>query len=301
MSNEETCTDDALEVGLHLDETMADSSSCFHCRKDLGGKRFVRHEGKLVCVDCHNKYCANSCAQCFRPISVDSKELGHKGRYWHEDCFRCAKCYTPLAKERFGTKDDTIMCLTCCSREDAPRCHGCYKIIPAGIESVKYKGNLWHEECFTCCSCRGPIGSQSFISKDKDIYCSSCYDKKFTKNCVSCNKAITSGGVNYQDQPWHGDCFVCSGCAEPLAGSSFTNHEDQLFCVNCYKNRVAKKCSGCNNAITGFGKGVNVVRFEDSSWHEYCFNCKGCSVNLPQKGFVLKGRDIFCTECGNKE
>lgn len=51
----------------------------------------------------------------------------------------------------------------------------------------------------------------------------------------------------------------------------------------------------------GFGKGVNVVNFEGSSWHEYCFNCKRCSLNLSDKRFVAKGRDILCSDCGNKE
>lgn len=151
---------------------MAESSHCFYCREDLGGKRFVRNEGRPVCVRCHTKFCANSCAECHRPIPVESKvcvislelsflcmyflpglssvqfvhphtvpliktsflhqELSHKGRYWHEECFRCAKCYKPLAKEPFSTKDDRIMCGKCCSREDAPRCHGCYKAILAG-------------------------------------------------------------------------------------------------------------------------------------------------------------------------
>lgn len=135
--------------------TMADASHCFYCREDLGGKRFVRSDGRPVCVRCHTKFCANSCAECHRPISVETKvsspspvgprprprshpvplprqELSHKGRYWHEECFRCAKCYKPLAREPFSTKDDRIMCGKCCSREDAPRCHGCYKPILAG-------------------------------------------------------------------------------------------------------------------------------------------------------------------------
>lgn len=60
------------------------------------------------------------------------QELHHKGRYWHEECFRCAKCYKNLAKEPFSTKDERIMCGKCCSKEAAPRCHGCYKSILAG-------------------------------------------------------------------------------------------------------------------------------------------------------------------------
>lgn len=66
-----------------------------------------------------------------------------------------------------------------------------------------------------------------------------------------CVQAITSGGVSYQDQPWHSHCFVCSSCSKALAGVSFTKHEDRVFCVECYKNSVAKKCGGCQNPITG--------------------------------------------------
>ncbi|MEQ2294813.1 hypothetical protein AMECASPLE_007645 [Ameca splendens] len=192
--------------------------------------------------------------ECHRPISVETKELSHKGRHWHEECFRCTKCYKPLAKEPFNTKDERIMCVKCCSRDAAPRCHSCYKPILAGSESVAYKGNSWHDECFTCCSCKRPIASQSFLSKDDAVYCNPCYDEKFVKSCVSCKKPITSGGVNYQEQPWHSHCFVCSSCSKPLAGSSFTTHQDQVFCVDCYKSSVAKKCSGCQNPITGLIK-----------------------------------------------
>lgn len=65
------------------------------------------------------------------------------------------------------------------------------------------------------------------------------------------NQAITSGGITYQDQPWHSECFVCHTCKKPLAGARFTAHEDLFYCVDCYKADVAKKCSGCQNPITG--------------------------------------------------
>lgn len=62
-----------LQLWVSLGVTMADSSHCFYCREDLGGKRFVRNEGKPVCVRCHTKFCANNCAECHRPIPVESK------------------------------------------------------------------------------------------------------------------------------------------------------------------------------------------------------------------------------------
>lgn len=81
----------------------------------------------------------------------------------------------------------------------------------------------------------------------------SCSNSVFHRRRCLCvpPQPITSGGVSYQDQPWHGHCFVCSSCSKPLAGTSFTNHQDQAFCVECYKSCVAKKCSGCQNPITG--------------------------------------------------
>lgn len=52
---------------------------------------------------------------------------------------------------------------------------------------------------------------------------------------------------------------------------------------------------------SGFGKGVNVVTYDGGSWHEYCFNCKRCSLNLSNKPFIAKGRDILCSDCGNDQ
>lgn len=50
----------------------------------------------------------------------------------------------------------------------------------------------------------------------------------------------------------------------------------------------------------GFGKGVNVVNYEGGSYHEYCFNCKRCSLNLSNKRFLTEGRDILCPDCAGK-
>ncbi|XP_012691238.1 four and a half LIM domains protein 1b [Clupea harengus] len=279
---------------------MTDRFDCFYCRDDLNGKKYIKKEEKPVCMHCFEKFCANTCAECRRPIGADAKELHHKSRYWHEACFRCAKCYKPLAKESFSTKDDRIMCGKCSSREDAPRCHCCYKPILAGSENVDYKGNVWHEDCFTCYQCKQPIRSQSFMTKNDNVYCTHCHEKKFAKHCFSCKQAITTGGVNYQDQPWHSECFVCTKCRKPLAGTRFTSHEEKAFCVDCYKTTVAKKCTGCHNPITGFGKATNVVNYEGGAWHEYCFNCQKCSINLADKRFIAEAGSIYCSDCAKK-
>lgn len=73
---------------------------------------------------------------CLRSNPFCVQELHHKNRYWHEDCFRCAKCYKPLASEPFNARDDgKIMCGKCGSREDGNRCQGCYKVVMPGGSS----------------------------------------------------------------------------------------------------------------------------------------------------------------------
>ncbi|CAJ0965182.1 unnamed protein product [Ranitomeya imitator] len=169
-----------------------------------------------------------------------------------------------------------------------------------GGQNVEYKGSAWHEECFTCSNCKQSIGAGSFFPKGADIFCVNCHEQKFAKHCVKCKNLITSGGITYQDQPWHGDCFVCETCNKKLAGQRFTAVEDHYYCVDCYKTFVAKKCSGCNNPITGFGKGSNVVNYEGHCWHEYCFNCKKCSLSLANKRFVRQDEQIYCPDCAKK-
>uniref|UniRef100_A0A8C7K7B4 Four and a half LIM domains 1b n=1 Tax=Oncorhynchus kisutch TaxID=8019 RepID=A0A8C7K7B4_ONCKI len=195
-------------------------------------------------------------------------------------CFRCYKCYKLLVKESFSAKEDGIICGKCR--------RGCSENVETASPVSTVKNNN--------------IRSQSFLTKGTDIYCNLCHEKKFARICVSFNQALTTGGVNYQEQPWHSECFVSSSCQKPLAGTRFTSHEEKAFCVDCYKTTVAKKGSGCQNPITGQNKHTptNVVNYEGSSWHEYCFNCKKCSLSVANKCIVANPRDIFCSECAKK-
>lgn len=62
--------------------------------------------------------------------------------------------------------------------------------MPVGSENVEYKGNVWHEDCFTCYQCKKPIRSQSFMTKNDNVYCTPCHEKKFAKHCFSCKQVI---------------------------------------------------------------------------------------------------------------
>ncbi|KAF6130073.1 four and a half LIM domains 1 [Phyllostomus discolor] len=279
---------------------MAENLNCHHCSDPLQGKNYVEKDGHRCCLTCFDKFCANTCVECHKRIGANAKEVCYKNHYWHSSCFYCAKCLHPLVNETFVAKDDEILCSKCSMMEESPTCKGCSKPIVAGDQNVEYKGTVWHQDCFTCSSCNQVIGTGSFFPKGEDFYCVTCHETKFAKQCVKCNKAITSGGVMYQDKPWHSECFVCANCSKKLAGQRFTTVEDQYYCVDCYKNFVAKKCAGCKNPITGFGKGSSVVAYEGQSWHDYCFHCKNCSENLANKRFVFYQEQVYCPDCARK-
>ncbi|XP_010179058.1 PREDICTED: four and a half LIM domains protein 1 isoform X1 [Mesitornis unicolor] len=285
--------------GSYTVGTMSERFDCHYCRDSLQGKKYVQKEGRHCCVKCFEKICANTCIECKKPIGADSKEMHFKNRYWHDTCFRCVKCYTSLVNEPFMLRENNkVWCSNCTATEDAPRCKGCFKPIIAGDQNVEYKKMVWHKDCFTCSQCKQVIGSGSFFPKGDEFYCVSCHEHKFAKTCAKCKNPITSGGLTYQEKPWHSECFICSNCKKQLGGKRFTAVEDEFYCVECYKECVAKKCAGCKNPITaGFGRGTSVVNYEDESWHDYCFKCTKCARGLANKRFVCHNGKIYCAEC----
>lgn len=53
---------------------------------------------------------------------------------------------------------------------------------------MEYKTRQWHEKCFCCVVCKSAIGTKSFIPREQEIYCATCYEEKFATRCVKCNK-----------------------------------------------------------------------------------------------------------------
>lgn len=57
-----------------------------------------------------------------------------------------------------------------------------------GTKKMEYKTRQWHEKCFSCCVCKTPIGTRSFIPREQEIYCAGCYEEKFATRCIKCNQ-----------------------------------------------------------------------------------------------------------------
>nr|XP_023015084.1 paxillin-B isoform X1 [Leptinotarsa decemlineata] len=273
---------------------------CWQCDESLTGQRYVLRDEHPYCVSCYESVFSNACEKCSRTIGIDSKDLSYKDKHWHEACFLCTTCGESLVDKQFGSKGDRIYCGSCYDQQFASRCDGCHEIFRAGTKKMEYKTRQWHEKCFCCCVCKVPIGTQSFIPREQEIYCSKCYEEKFATRCIKCNKVITSGGVTYKNEPWHRECFTCTHCTKSLAGERFTSRDEKAYCAECFGELFAKRCTACTKPITGIG-GTKFISFEDRHWHNDCFFCASCRTSLVGRGFITDQDDIICPECAKQK
>ncbi|XP_014242510.1 four and a half LIM domains protein 2 isoform X8 [Cimex lectularius] len=273
---------------------------CWQCDESLTGQRYVLRDDHPYCIKCYESVFANSCDECNKTIGIDSKDLSYKDKHWHEACFFCNKCRVSLVDKQFGSKADKIYCGNCYDAQFASRCDGCGQIFRAGTKKMEYKTRQWHEQCFCCCVCKTAIGTKSFIPREQEIYCATCYEEKFATRCVKCNKIITSGGVTYRKEPWHRECFTCTHCNTCLSGQRFTSRDEKPYCADCFGELFAKRCTSCCKPITGIG-GTRFISFEDRHWHNDCFVCASCKSSLVGKGFITDADDIVCTECAKEK
>ncbi|CAH1799353.1 unnamed protein product, partial [Owenia fusiformis] len=164
--------------------------ACIKCEKSLTGHRYILREEKPYCIVCYEATFANTCEECKATIGTDSKDLSYKEKHWHEKCFHCSKCDVSLVDQPFASKNEKLFCAECHDQNFAARCDGCGDIFRAGMKKYDYKGQQFHEQCFTCKECNNPIGAQSFIPREDGVVCIPCYEAKFAPRCLKCTEVL---------------------------------------------------------------------------------------------------------------
>uniref|UniRef100_UPI00358ED794 four and a half LIM domains protein 2-like n=1 Tax=Myxine glutinosa TaxID=7769 RepID=UPI00358ED794 len=274
------------------------SDRCQHCQTQLAGKSFMVRERRNYCSECFNKLFSHPCDGCNQTIGPGSRELSFGGKHFHDKCFCCGGCNTPLENKAVDSSGPKLLCRGCATGSANPdTCHSCKRAIRPGSKKVNYKGKSWHENCFTCDRCMDTIGSQSFVPVGDEIFCVSCHQKKSSSRCFGCHKPIGEGGVVFQEHSYHRDCIVCTSCEKKLGHSKFETRGELIYCQECFNRKYAKKCAFCSQAI---GAGSEYVTHDGKQWHTECFRCKRCRARLAGKSFVNKGEDLICADCAKK-
>ncbi|XP_046722950.1 PDZ and LIM domain protein 7 isoform X2 [Silurus meridionalis] len=170
-----------------------------------------------------------------------------------------------------------------------PLCAACNKIIRGRY--VVALGRSWHPEEFTCCQCRAVLDEGGFFEEKGSVYCTKCYDNRYAPNCAKCKKTIAGEIMHALKMTYHVQCFVCAACKRPIRNQAFYMEEGEPYCERDYEKMFGTKCHGCDFKIDAGDRFLEALGY---SWHDTCFVCALCHVNLEGKTFYSKKDKPLC-------
>ncbi|XP_053149882.1 PDZ and LIM domain protein 7 isoform X1 [Hemicordylus capensis] len=175
------------------------------------------------------------------------------------------------------------------SGNKTPICCQCSKIIRGRY--LVALGRYYHPEEFTCSQCRKVLDEGGFFEEKGSIFCPKCYDMRYAPNCAKCKKKITGEIMHALKTTWHVQCFICAACKTPIRNRAFYMEEGQPYCERDYEKMFGTKCRGCDFKIDAGDRFLEALGF---SWHDTCFVCAICQINLEGKTFYSKKDKPLC-------
>ncbi|XP_040292876.1 LIM domain-binding protein 3 isoform X11 [Bufo bufo] len=152
-------------------------------------------------------------------------------------------------------------------------------------------GRSWHPEEFNCAYCKSSLADVSFVEEQKNVYCERCYEQFFAPTCARCNTKIMGEVMHALRQTWHTTCFVCAACRKPFGNSLFHMEDGEPYCEKDYIALFSTKCHGCDFPVEAGDKFIEAL---GHTWHDSCFICAVCHVNLEGQPFYSKKDKPLC-------
>lgn len=174
-----------------------------------------------------------------------------------------------------------------------PKCSFCASII-IDEECTEAEGGVYHINCFSCASCRIPLGGLQYImhpvvSNDPD-------------NQIGSNSKNNYGSLNDDDS---NNSHARSSSTHHHPSSHSHQSSSSLdssspikspYCTSCFDSLFGEYCEGCGDLIH-VAKGPAITH-EGRSWHacHSCFKCYFCQLSLLGLPFLPHSSGfIFCS------
>ncbi|XP_041032077.1 LIM domain-binding protein 3-like isoform X4 [Carcharodon carcharias] len=170
-----------------------------------------------------------------------------------------------------------------------PLCGQCNSIIRGPF--LVALGRSWHPEEFNCTYCKTSLVDTGFVEEQNNIYCERCYEQFFAPNCAKCNAKIMGEVMHALRQTWHTTCFVCAACGKSFGNSLFHMEDGEPYCEKDYIALFSTKCHGCDFPVEAGDKFIEALGY---TWHDTCFVCAVCHVNLEGQPFYSKKDKPLC-------
>ncbi|XP_074501385.1 LIM domain-binding protein 3-like isoform X2 [Sebastes fasciatus] len=191
--------------------------------------------------------------------------------------------FSPVARgvaqraERFAASSRTALCGSCNSVIRGP--------------FLVALGRSWHPEEFNCHYCHMSLADVSFVEEQNSVYCENCYEEFFAPTCARCNTKIMGEVMHALRQTWHTTCFVCAACGKAFGNSLFHMEDGEPYCEKDYIALFSTKCHGCDFPVEAGDKFIEAL---GHTWHDTCFVCAVCHVNLEGQPFYSKKDKPLC-------
>ncbi|XP_073729308.1 LIM domain-binding protein 3a isoform X3 [Misgurnus anguillicaudatus] len=170
-----------------------------------------------------------------------------------------------------------------------PLCGACNSVIRGPF--LVALGRSWHPEEFNCHYCHTSLADVSFVEEQNSVYCENCYGEFFAPTCARCNTKIMGEVMHALRQTWHTTCFVCAACGKPFGNSLFHMEDGEPYCEKDYIALFSTKCHGCDFPVEAGDKFIEAL---GHTWHDTCFVCAVCNVNLEGQPFYSKKDKPLC-------
>ncbi|XP_048863967.1 LIM domain-binding protein 3-like isoform X4 [Brienomyrus brachyistius] len=170
-----------------------------------------------------------------------------------------------------------------------PLCAACNNIIRGPF--LVALGRSWHPEEFNCHYCHTSLADVSFVEEQSSVYCESCYGEFFAPTCARCSTKIMGEVMHALRQTWHTTCFVCAACGKPFGNSLFHMEDGEPYCEKDYVVLFSTKCHGCDFPVEAGDKFIEAL---GHTWHDTCFVCAVCHINLEGQPFYSKKDKPLC-------
>ncbi|KAJ0001794.1 hypothetical protein NQD34_001590 [Periophthalmus magnuspinnatus] len=160
------------------------------------------------------------------------------------------------------------------------QCAACQKTV-YHAEEIQCNGRSFHKTCFICLSCRKALDSHTVAAHESEVYCKSCYGKKYGPKGYGYGQgagALSSDPQNHESSQQQ---------SKPKPSSSGGNSKfSQKF-------GSSDRCSRCSKAVYAAEK----VMGGGKPWHKTCFRCALCGKSLESTTVTDKDGEIYCKVC----
>eukprot|EP00092_Neocalanus_flemingeri_P020518 GFUD01022231.1.p1 GENE.GFUD01022231.1~~GFUD01022231.1.p1 ORF type:complete len:519 (+),score=136.93 GFUD01022231.1:269-1825(+) len=242
--------------------------------------------------DVDNDTGRDMCEGCRKPMLRGNEICLTNGLHWHYTCFSCDNCGADVSQQKYAYERGCLMCEPCIKSRVRTNCHKCIMVIEMEDIKLIVDGKEFHQKCFVCLVCSVQL-DKIYGSKNGEYYCETCYVDKFGKKCAECAKVILGEGLRFGNESYHKDCFNCSKCSHSVEQGSVHSIKGKPVCTSCYELQFQEMCFACKLQVS------EGLKFREERFHQECFKCKTCSLNLADKkgDFLLTEDGLQCKAC----